>query len=93
MRIAVILAVVLAVGPAFAQNKPVERDTIRLYGMLNEVCRGSSPDNEILPDVCEARDLALQVLNRMNICIGKEGQSGAEMAPHRCGPESLRAGG
>lgn len=79
-------------GQAHAQTPRITTEVLSLYGKLDEGCRGATPDDPLQPDVCEARDQAHRILNLMGTCLARRGQHDAATAPHRCGPNSLRAG-
>lgn len=68
-----------------------ELSAIVRWEALNEHCRGGSGDQSGTLTACNERDeIALPKLRSLGICYGREGESGYEMAVHRCGSDSLR---
>jgi hypothetical protein len=63
---------------------------LELWEKQNAKCRGGSGDEPETLRMCDARDETSRRLDKLDYCYGKNGQIGAEMEWHRCGPDSIR---
>ncbi|WFT96081.1 hypothetical protein QA633_02885 [Bradyrhizobium barranii] len=82
----------LALAPASGRMPAKPDPLVLLARHADEQCRGTSGSEEATNLRCSFRDQVFETLEASGYCFGKKGQIGADMAWHRCGPTSIRAG-
>jgi hypothetical protein len=74
---------------ARSQPAPI-RDLVSVYNDLDNMCRGWPGDDPHVGEVCDTREKLHKALVAMGYCYGKNNQSRAEFAWHRCTAGSVR---
>jgi hypothetical protein len=80
-------SVVRARRQASTPNMPLQ-SLLTLEGDANDRCRGGGVDD--IWAACAERTEYVEALHVRGMCYGKQGQIGADMVWHRCGPGSIR---
>ncbi len=92
VRLSVVAVVMLFSVHSFAQgNAPGDAQSLlQRFEQLNGRCRGGSGNDPATWAACDERERLGPRLNALGWCFGREGEMGAEMQWHRCGPNSRR---
>lgn len=94
----ILVLCLMAAAPTFAaDNKMQFPDASETPGELrqlwedsNSICRSTHGDDVKVAAACLSRSVYGAALNERDWCLGREGESNAEMSWHECGPDSLR---
>lgn len=73
-----------------AAAAPSVQELLKAEAAANAACRGSTePESIQTQEECDRRDRLVGRLSQEGMCYGRQGEVGAQMRWHRCGPGSL----
>ena len=95
---AIFVLCLTAASPALASNDKLQfpdasetpRELQQLWEDSNSTCRSAHGGDVKVAAACLSRSVYGAALNERDWCLGREGESNAEMSWHECGPDSLR---
>lgn len=69
---------------------PSVQELLKAEATADAACRGSTePESLHTQEECDRRDRLVGRLSQEGMCYGRQGEVGADMRWHRCGPGSL----